>query len=144
MNSEAELFVRMKYEVITADPLTWVLCNSYPTEVLVKWAWRCAESVEYLAAGDKILLTFIDECRTTGNDRFYRMKHNDISFSFYFAYDSMNSKTSAAYAATYAADAMTQNVSNNKHIYSTYLSYFNLYIAWLIEELYEYECRTIA
>lgn len=116
--------------------------DQYPTAAVKKWAWRCAETVELLDS-DYSTMSFIASIRA-GKPEGRGKARSKIAHTFYFAWQTEQGNINAAYAASNAADILALKLNNNQHLYLEYQKLFNCYIDWLIEELYEYECRTIA
>jgi len=48
INKEAELFLKLKYNIITQDMSTWHYCNSYPLIVIYNWIAKCIFLDQYL------------------------------------------------------------------------------------------------
>jgi hypothetical protein len=151
---QTRLLVKLKYEIITQESNTWHLCETYPLEVRSKWAWRCAESIQYIITRDidkKIIQAakdyrdgkiteekpcFVDRSVLRLNP--YGISARDISSAAAGSATYSAAIVDAAYAAASAAHA---HASSKKFQSVKHQQQWFKYIDWLIEELIEYEMR---
>ena len=151
--NDIKSFVLLKYQILTSNASTWILCKTYPLEVRKNWAWRCAEDVEHLArakeakevyrvarlyrdgkATGKELTTVHTACIasiSTANHAVY-----GSIYAADYAANAANAAINAVYAVRYAVDATTYATTEYNDVYATK---WKLYISWLIEELCKYE-----
>jgi len=147
---EIETFVRLKYEILTADISTWKKCEAtYPAEVKSKWAWRCAADVEDLAgrrfdARECIRISklyrdgeaTLEELREVFNN-VDQYEQDDESYPYSAAEASFNAAIGDIYST--ADSACYAHWSNECWTDGTLKEQWNIYLGWLIEELCEYE-----
>ena len=150
--NDIESFVLLKYKILTHDASTWVLCETYPLEVRKNWAWRCAEDVEHLATTKetkevyRVARLYCDG-KATGKeladavDTLYTVANASTNAAYYVAYAGIYAAVSnaAAINAAYAADDAANAADYAARGITTYVTKWNLYINWLIEELCKYE-----
>jgi hypothetical protein len=149
MQSDIKAFVLLKYKILTSDPDTWELCNTYPPEVRSKWIWRCIIDLEFL----------VDEYSSAKNCIAVAKKHRDglaTQEEFNIAYKdaidpySVKRVRRICGAVNYALFSDAENAIRSLYkIHYTKCGKipqplkWKLYIEWLIEELCEYETNHI-
>jgi hypothetical protein len=142
-----ELYVKLKYNIITRDISTWDLCKTYPIEVLKKWAWRCANDVEHLADSNSAAKETIALAKLYKNGLISKDRLNGSMSATNKTLTTHNANAiNAAYAAVYAAKCSVHTYCAAP--YSAYYASthapthtvkFTMFIQWLIEELVIWE-----
>ena len=140
--NDIKSFVLLKYQVLTTDPSTWYLCETYPLEVRKNWAWRCAEDIEHLDTR-KNEKEIYRVARLYRDGKATREEVNITKTANYAVYvatlatDVTYATSAADYAADYASYLICAISPTSKN--AIYAAKWNLYIKWLIEELCKYE-----
>ena len=127
--NDIKSFVLLKYEIITEDENTWHLCDTYPPEIVKKWAWRCADDVAHIAKGYKEA----EECI-----RIAKLYSDGLATK-----EELDNAYNAAYAATaaYYAARAAKYAAHNAAYTDEYSVSMKKYIDWLIEELCKHESK---
>lgn len=147
--NDIETFVRLKYQILTSDESTWHLCGTYPFRVQVKWFLRCIEAfgidIEDVASKNcvEIIKKWLDG-KVIEQEELYRAGLLVLQLPRSLrSYMYMN----ILYDITRAIKLNQINCNENYFIHGHEInnltktsSKWKLYISWLIEELYEYEC----
>lgn len=160
MNTDVQTLVKLKYQIITSDTDTWHICDTYPKEVLSKWAWRCAADVEHLADGYpeameciRVAKAYRDGLATREEvDKAWHCaashsaSHSAVNAAYASAMTAADTNNAASTAATVAIGAATRlplDTTTWQAVASANCgTEFNKYIGWLVEELCEYEIKS--
>jgi len=149
MDDENEVFVLLKYEILTSDTSTWKRCEAtYPASVKKKWAWRCASDVEHLTKGYpeaeeciRIAKLYRDGAATIKELSKAWREVPCADAAYHAAFAAYYASAAAYYAGYHAAgvDLAAASAYYAAAIDTEREEKWDLYIEWLIEELCEYE-----
>lgn len=143
MQSDIKAFVLLKYKILTSDPDTWELCNTYPLEVKNKWAWRCAESVEHFAERYKSAEKLIRVSKSYRDGLATRAELENANICISHNHTAYSYAATSCYYAAISLHYSSVNVAAAVAGKATRDEKWKLYIEWLIEELCEYETNHI-
>jgi len=143
---DIKTFVLLKYKIITYEKSTWHLCDSYPKEVQIRWAWRCAGDAEHLAEGHKeaeecvrIAKLYKDKKATSSELLESWSLIKGLPPNTYYLCIAVYAIITTSYVASVYASAASVSWENNGINSINHEEKWNLYIEWLIEELCGYE-----
>lgn len=139
MTEEDNLYIRLKYDVITLDRSTWDACKTYPTDVLSKWAWRCVEDVIHLGLDNHEVCMLYYVAKKYKNNK---ASHRDLKD----AYGNVWSLGGELFDDMIYHAVLLDNIDYwaprcvhfAVRIRAT-LDHWVIYLAWLVEELYIFE-----
>lgn len=136
--NDIDTFVHLKYQILTSDSASWNFLKTYPFQVQVKWLLRYVEDdrENTMTPGAKNCVETIrrwldgkiskQEVKASGT-----VIIADVGLYAYILF--IITRAISLDRVEYIADRIDINDLVN------HSSKWNLYISWLIEELYEYE-----
>jgi len=146
MTNEIELFIRLKYPIITEDRDFWNLVERYPSEVTDKWFRRMFEELEItMSSEEKYAWEMVKAGEIIENSIIFSTEDStNVHWLKYVWANPAYRRTAGCFGVIksdldihYSNLGQLPSTNQSRNIDET----IKRIVPWLIEELYEYESK---
>lgn len=141
MTEEDIFYIKLKYDIITVDTSSWGACSIYPHSVLCNWVWRCVDDVIHLGIDNEevALLYYTAQKYRRGSVSLQELidAYGNVWALGGELFDDMLYYAGLSIDMPFRAPRCVRAAVSLR----ADINYWDIYINWLIEELYKYESK---